>query len=454
LATITLLAVVGVFLYVRITQTEPVMPAGLDEMEADWSQPPSIDADRDFADAGFDGGPPGDNAPSFAAVAAAPASPADTAPAWSPPTSDGESLAPAFDPGSSPPDRLDADQSTQARSAIEVPELPELPPLSGASGIPERSPGIPPAIVPSASGAVATPAVGGAPPTAATARASAANTSAEVAGVDPLTPGDTVLPTPPTAGGTGVAASGEPAVSEGGSSSLFSTAWLEVQAALDRGQLSQALLRLSDWYGDPSLSAQQRADVQTLLGQLAGSVIYEGPPAHRLEPPYLVTAGETLVDIAERFSVPWQLLAKINGISNPSEIRAGQELKVVRGPFSAIVDLSDRQLTLMLDRRYAGRFDLEVSPQTSLEEGQWKVDQKLVTPSGPGVYPSSASSEDRSLVLANSTAPTTEVAVLRGPGNTDPAAIQPRGRMLRLRANEIEDVFDILSVGSRVIIRR
>jgi len=37
-------------------------------------------------------------------------------------------------------------------------------------------------------------------------------------------------------------------------SSLFSATRKHVQAALDRGELSQALLLLSDWYGDPSLS--------------------------------------------------------------------------------------------------------------------------------------------------------------------------------------------------------
>ena len=77
--------------------------------------------------------------------------------------------------------------------------------------------------------------------------------------------------------------------------------------------------------------------VETLLGQLAGTVIYS--TEHQLEPARVVKPGETLETIAKEYNVPWQLLAKINGIPAPDQLRPGQELKVVRGPFSAVVDL-------------------------------------------------------------------------------------------------------------------
>ena len=72
---------------------------------------------------------------------------------------------------------------------------------------------------------------------------------------------------------------------------------------VDRGELSQALLLLSDWYGDPSLSPGEEAELDTLLSQLAGSVIYS--TEHRLEPPYRVQAGQRLQDIAQQYNVPY-----------------------------------------------------------------------------------------------------------------------------------------------------
>jgi hypothetical protein len=111
---------------------------------------------------------------------------------------------------------------------------------------------------------------------------------------DPVTPADTIEPQTQTTAGQ---------------ASMFSAARLAVQSALDRGELSQALLLLSDWYGDPSLTAAESSEVQELLSQLAGSVIYSRE--NRLEPPYIVQSGERLEDIAQKYNVPWQLLAKL-----------------------------------------------------------------------------------------------------------------------------------------------
>jgi hypothetical protein len=234
---------------------------------------------------------------------------------------------------------------------------------------------------------------------------------------------------------------------------MFSAARLAVQSALDRGELSQALLLLSDWYGDPSLSASEAGEVQELLSQLAGSVIYS--QEHRLEPPYMVQAGEKLEDIAQKYSVPWQLLAKINGIASPDQLQPGQQLKVLRGPFSARIDLSDRKMILMLNRRYAGQFSINIEPTNTVEEGSWSVSQKLLTPGNVGTLGSAqvGSREERSILLTNTGGVTNQVTVLRGVGSGAPDT-EPAGRVIHLQLADVQDMFDILSVGSQVTIRR
>jgi hypothetical protein len=319
-----------------------------------------------------------------------------------------------------------------------------MPQLSGAGADDKTAAKPAPANAAPAFSPNTTPAVAANPATAnaetpAIAKSEAAPTTAAPTTANPITP---------TAAAPQVASAPAPA-------SLYPSVRVAVQAELERGELSQALLRLSDWYGDPSLTPAERQEVDTLLSQLAGSVIWEGPPAHRIERAYIVAAGETLQDIGEKYDVPWQLLAKINGIADPMALHPGQELKVLRGKFSALVDLSERTMTLMLDRRYAGKFAIEIDPTTAVEEGQWKVDQKALTPAGGGVYGQALSaSEDRSLILANPASPGSQAAVLRGPGNSDPASPQPAGRVIRLKSSDVNEVYDILSVGSRVTIRR
>jgi LysM repeat protein len=202
---------------------------------------------------------------------------------------------------------------------------------------------------------------------------------------------------------------------------------------------------LSQWYGNPALSPAQTQQVEALLSQLAGTVVYSTD--HRLEPPYVVRAGDTLETIAERYDVPWQLLAKINGIPAADMVQPGQELKVVQGPFTAIIELGKHQMTLALDGRYAGRFPITVEPGAAGREGQWVLEQKLVSPSAGG--------GDRVLVLGSGSplAAGEAISIIGGPSTpSGPTAVAPAA--VRLSAQDAEELADILSVGSRVMIRR
>ena len=406
LATITLLALVCVFFYMKINETEPQLPAEM----ANWTMPTDLDI----------GGAPATDSMTVSSNPAPPAT--TTAAAYSAPlamnTAPPASSAPTYN--TSPP----AFQSQPTASTDAPPlEVPELPPL----------PTIPPPKDTTASSETASPVETTAPVLTAPS-ASTAPTYRNTA------PSDTMIATSETQ-------------APQQQSSLFSATRLAMQAALDRGELSQALLLLSDWYGDPSLSPSETKEVNELLSQLAGSVIYS--TEHRLEPPYMVQAGEQLSDIAQKYSVPWQLLAKINGISGSDQLQPGQQLKVVRGPFSALIDLSERRMTLLLDRRYAGQFPLDIEPSTSVEEGHWTVNQKLLTPGSATLMGSTSSSSDqKSIMMTSTSGGASQIVILRGSNTSAPAATDPAGRVLRLKSKDVDDVYDILSLGSPVTIRR
>src|SRR3990172_9414111 len=163
----------------------------------------------------------------------------------------------------------------------------------------------------------------------------------------------------------------------------FAASWPEIQGSLERQELVQAHAKLSQWYRNPTLSPVEAQQVETLLSQLAGTVVYS--TEHRLEPPYTVHAGDTLQTIAQQFEIPWQLLAKINGVPAADMVQPGQQLKVIRGPFAAVVELQKSQLTLLLDGRYAGQFPITVDPAAVQTEGEWVIEQKLVNPSTTAV---------------------------------------------------------------------
>ena len=120
-----------------------------------------------------------------------------------------------------------------------------------------------------------------------------------------------------------------------------------------------------------------------------------------MEPACEVQQGDTLERIAQRYNVPWQLLAKINGIDDPHSLRPGERLKVVRGPFSAVISLEKHTLTLMLNNAYAGRFPIGIGHDSPPPEGQYFVDDaKMVNPIYYGAGPARSSAEIRPIRLA------------------------------------------------------
>jgi hypothetical protein len=115
----------------------------------------------------------------------------------------------------------------------------------------------------------------------------------------------------------------------------------------------------------------------------------------------------------------------------------------VRGPFSAVVDLSRNQLTLMVDDRYAGRFPVTVTPGQTVNDGEWVVGKK-----------SSEQAPGRALLLqGNPAAPGTAapMIVIASDALTTSAA---DGTVIKIAAKDAEELSDILSIGSRVVTRR
>jgi LysM repeat protein len=210
--------------------------------------------------------------------------------------------------------------------------------------------------------------------------------------------------------------------------------------------------------------------VESLLGQLAGTVVYSTD--HQLAPAHVVKPGETLDAIGQQYNVPWQLLAKINGIAAPEQVAPGHSLKVVPGPFSATVDLTRNQMTLMVDGRYAGKFPVSVPEGATLPPGDWVVVDKLAVPSPQSSQPASPVAAtpggvQRSVVLRNAAAtaasPGTPVVIGSASSDSNPLVqsgeTQATGQntapsRVVLSSADADEVADILSIGSRVVIRR
>ncbi len=214
-------------------------------------------------------------------------------------------------------------------------------------------------------------------------------------------------------------------------------------------QHAAALATLSLFYNTPGLSPSDREALLGRLDPLAASVIYSSN--HLLEQPHRVGSNETLMEIAARYEVPWQLLANINQIDDPVAILPGTELKVVRGPFRAEVELGRNELTIFLGDLYAGRFSIAVGSEPAPQAGTYTIQDKQTArtfydkngspvPPGDSRNPYGAVWMDLGKQLCIH-------------GSPDAAKATNLG-CISLRGDEAEDLYGILNQGSSITIRR
>ncbi len=234
--------------------------------------------------------------------------------------------------------------------------------------------------------------------------------------------------------------------------SKFAEFMQAVQKKLDEGRLPEAHLALSSLYDNPDLPPAQARQLTELLDQLAGTVIYSRQ--HFTEQPYLVRPGDTLDQIADRYNVPPLLLARINGIRENVPLEPGHELKVIRGPFNALIHLDKHELTLMVEGRYAGRFPIGIGCDQPKLEGTYIVREKNTNPpyrspdgiTVPGGDPRNPFGKFWIGLSSN----------IGLHGTVDPQNIgrdDNRGNIC-LGDRDIDDLYGILSIGSRVVIQR
>jgi lipoprotein-anchoring transpeptidase ErfK/SrfK len=214
-------------------------------------------------------------------------------------------------------------------------------------------------------------------------------------------------------------------------------------------QHMDALATLSLFYNTPDLSPSDRDALFSRLDPLAASVIYSR--RHLLEQPHRVGANETLMEIAARYELPWQLLANINGIQDPVSVLPGTELKVVRGPFRAEVDLQRNELTIFLRDLYAGRFPIVVGSDPKPEAGTYTIQDKQTArtfydKNGSPVPPGDTRNPYGTVWMDLG-------KQLCIHGSPDRSQASSQG-CISLRGQDAEDLYGILTQGSSVNIRR
>lgn len=212
--------------------------------------------------------------------------------------------------------------------------------------------------------------------------------SSPAAAVTAVEPNRTPLPQTPAAAAPAVADSNTPAASTPTTDTITSpeAAGLIRQSAQDitdgrviaaRDQLNKVL--------DMKLSDAVRDEVKKQLTKLSETWLFSKQvyPGDTLTEVYKVQSGDVIAIFAKKHKVPHEAIEKINGITNPERLQAGQTLKVIHGPFSAVVSKKAFTLDLYLQGVFVKQYRVGLGRvEHETPTGKWIVARggKMIKP--------------------------------------------------------------------------
>ena len=96
---------------------------------------------------------------------------------------------------------------------------------------------------------------------------------------------------------------------------------------------------------------------------------------------YKVASGDRLTHIGKKNNIPWQLIQRINNITNAANLRAGENIKLVKGPFRATVDRKNFVMSVYLGDVMVRSYPVGLgAPGRQTPTGLWLVKLKQPNP--------------------------------------------------------------------------
>ncbi len=120
-----------------------------------------------------------------------------------------------------------------------------------------------------------------------------------------------------------------------------------------------------------------RPAIKERIEKTANAIYFDSEP--QFLQPYVVKSNDQFAVFARRYNVPWEYLAKLNHV-DPKKIQPGQQLKVIKGPFSAIVELNGFLLTLHAYGYYVRSYPIGIGKDGATPLGKFTVLKKVKNP--------------------------------------------------------------------------
>ncbi len=227
----------------------------------------------------------------------------------------------------------------------------------------------------------------------------------------------------------------------------------KIDSLIRAGETKAAHKELSQIYWK---QPQWRGAIRHRIEQTAKEIFFDN--RRHFMKPYEVQPGDQLRTIARQYKLSYQYLERLNGIT-ARQIRPGMKLKVLNGPFHAVVDLKTRELTVHYHGYYVAKYAIGIGKDGKTPIGKHRIDGKLVNPTY--THTDEITGRRTRVPFGNPNNPLGTRWLSIGKsfgihGTNDPQSIgkAESAGCVRMHNADVEWVYDLLTVGSEVIIQQ
>ncbi len=176
----------------------------------------------------------------------------------------------------------------------------------------------------------------------------------------------------------------------------------DAKSKASAGQFVEARAELNDALQGGKLDGEDATAIKASISEINAELIFS-PHRHSDDSyteTYVVKSGDLMSKIAVGHDLTWQFVSRVNALK-PSKMRAGQKLKLIQGPFLAVVNKPTFTMDVYLggfpgekSSMYIASYPVGLGKQDSTPPGAWSIEpgHKLINPTyysprGEGVIP-------------------------------------------------------------------
>lgn len=204
---------------------------------------------------------------------------------------------------------------------------------------------------------------------------------------------------------------------------------------------------------------RRREDLRAALGRVNTALVLS-PRAMPEKAAYVVRKGDSVERIARKFGTTVEAVQKGNAIANPHLIKAGDRFRIFTGKFSIAVSKGRHELVVDMNERFFKRYRVGTGKFGKTPEGAFKITEKIREPVWwrPDGKEIPFGDEENILgthwmtLTATGDTPAARGYGIHGTWDSDSIGKAESAGCIRMRNEEVEELFCLVPVGTPVII--